>query len=155
MKFTVFFDPPYWIGLLEVERDGCLYAARHVFGAKPQDEAIYIFVLRDLAALQNGMTVGVPRDPAHGPKQVNPKRRQREIRRELERQGVTHKAYEAVRLQLGRAPAIGAEQARTSPGKPRGARGRTRPSARENARKGKGPPPRAIEGGGGQPGLLL
>lgn len=100
MKFTVFFDPPYWIGLLEVERDGCLYAARHVFGAKPQDEAIYIFVLRDLAALQNGMTVGVPRDPAHGPKQVNPKRRQREIRRELERQGVTHKAYEAVRLQL-------------------------------------------------------
>lgn len=100
MKLTVFFDPPYWVGLLEVECDGRLYAARHVFGAEPQDEAVYTFVLRDLAALQIGMTAGLPLDPAYGPKQVSPKRRQREIRRELERQGVTHKAYEAVRLQL-------------------------------------------------------
>ena len=60
MRLTVLFDTPYWIGLSEVERDGCLYVARHIFGAEPSDAEVSEFVQRDLLTLQARMTVGVP-----------------------------------------------------------------------------------------------
>jgi hypothetical protein len=100
MKLTVFFDPPYWVGVLEEERDGVLYAARHVFGAMPGNQEIYDLVLHDLDHLRARMTAGVPVDAADDAPRKNPKRLQREIRRELARQGVTSKAHEAMRREI-------------------------------------------------------
>jgi hypothetical protein len=100
MKLTVFFDPPFWVGLLEEERDGVLYAARHVFGTMPANQDIYTFVLRDLDGLRDRMTIGVPVDAAERARPKNPKRLQREIRREVEQQGITSKAHEAIRCEL-------------------------------------------------------
>ncbi len=100
MKFTILFDPPYYIGLLEDERDGCLYAARHIFGAEPGDPQIYEFVLDDLYGLMRQMRVGLPVGFQPAERRVNSKRLQREIRRELERSGISSKAQEAMRLQI-------------------------------------------------------
>ncbi len=99
MQLTLFFDSPYWVGVLEVERDGLLYAARHIFGAEPSAEEVYTFVLHDLGALQARMVHGVAVEP-EPQKRVNPKRAQREIRRELARQGVSSKAHDAMRQQI-------------------------------------------------------
>jgi hypothetical protein len=99
MQLTIFFDSPFWVGVLEEEHAGTLYAARQVFGAEPSDQQVYEFVLHDLAALRAQMVAGVT--VADRPaRRINPKRLQREIRHDLAREGVSSKAHEAMRLQL-------------------------------------------------------
>ncbi|HEX2905925.1 MAG TPA: YjdF family protein [Phototrophicaceae bacterium] len=100
MRLTILFDPPYWVGLLEDERDGYLYAARHIFGAEPSDQEVYAFIQTDFVRLCQQMTVGVPISETAAPRHINPKRRQREVRRELSQLGIATKAQEALRLQL-------------------------------------------------------
>ena len=100
MRLTILFDPPYWIGLLEAESDGLLYAARHIFGAEPSDPEVYAFVQNDLLPLMRSMTVGLPIDSAPTSRHINPKRLQRNIRREVLRTDVPSKAHEAIRLQI-------------------------------------------------------
>ncbi|HML24501.1 MAG TPA: YjdF family protein [Aggregatilinea sp.] len=131
MQLTLFFDSPYWVGVLEVEQDGLLYAARHIFGAEPSAEDVYAFVLHNLAALQARMAQGVPVE-AGTQKHINPKRVQREIRRELAREGVSSKAHEAMRLQLEQ----GKQARRTQSREAREAeQARKRAIAREKARQ--------------------
>lgn len=100
MRLTILFESPFWIGLIEIERDGCLYAARYIFGAEPNSETVYAFVQDELVSILNGMTTGIPVETAPVEKHVNPKRRQREIQREMAQSGVSSKAHEAMRLQL-------------------------------------------------------
>jgi hypothetical protein len=99
MRLTIYFESPYWIGLLEESRDGLLYVGRHIFGAEPSDAEVYDFVLHELAALQARMTVGVPIE-LDSARRINPKRAARELRRELAHGNITSKAQEAMRLQL-------------------------------------------------------
>lgn len=100
MRFTVFFESPYWVGVLEEERDGLLFAAKHTFGAEPSDQEIYEFVRRDMLNLQARMTVGIPIEESSSERRTNPKRVQREIRQAVLEQGVLSKAQEAMRLQI-------------------------------------------------------
>ncbi len=99
MQLTVYFESPFYVGVLEEEREGRLYTARHVFGAEPSLPEIYAFVLSGLDDLRAQMTVGLPLDQAPR-RRANPKRLQREIRREIERQGVRRKAHEVMRAQI-------------------------------------------------------
>src|SRR6185436_235107 len=100
MRLTILFDGQYWVGVLEDERDGYLYAAYHIFGPEPSDEEAYQFVDRHLIDLQSRMTRGIPIEEAEQHKHTNPKRMQREVRREIERLGITSKAQEAMRVQI-------------------------------------------------------
>ncbi|MEP7287164.1 MAG: YjdF family protein [Chloroflexota bacterium] len=99
MRLTILFDAPYWVGILEVERDNYLYAARYIFGAEPSDQEVYEFVQRDLLALLAHMTTGLPIDSIIE-QQVNPKRAQREVRKQIAQQGITSQAHDAMRLQI-------------------------------------------------------
>lgn len=118
MRLTVLFDSPYWIGLLEMDRDGCLYVARHIFGSEPSNQEVYEFVQRDLLALQERMTVGIlsvllPDRPA------NPKRAQREVRRQTAEVGISSKAHEAMRLQIEQNKQVSAHRRREERGENR------------------------------------
>ena len=86
--------------MLEVERDGCLYAARHIFGAEPSDAEVCEFIQRDLFALQARMTVGIPIEQAAITRHPNSKRVQREVRQQIAQQDMPSKAHEAMRLQI-------------------------------------------------------
>lgn len=97
--FTVYFDAPYWVGVLEEERDGYLFAARYIFGAEPSDQEIYDFVLHEYLALRNRISTGVRIEEAISKRVLNPKRMQREVRRAIQEEGVSSKAHEAMRLQ--------------------------------------------------------
>src|SRR5260221_6585033 len=99
MRLTVLFDVPYWVALLEVEQDGYLYAARHIFGAEPRDQEVYEFVQRDLIALQARITVGMAAENSQH-WTTNFKRSQREITWQLSQQAVMSEAHDALRLQI-------------------------------------------------------
>src|SRR5690349_3338648 len=100
MQLTILFQPPYWVGILEVARADQLLVARHIFGAEPNDAEIYDFVQRDLLLLMQTMTHGIVLDPVTSERRPNPKRLQREIKRAIAEQGISSKAQEALRLQI-------------------------------------------------------
>ncbi|MBN1284292.1 MAG: YjdF family protein [Anaerolineae bacterium] len=99
MNLTILFENPYWIGLIEFERDGLLYAARHIFGAEPCAQAVYDFVQKELDLILAGMTTGIPANKVEK-RRTNPKRAQREIRRAMSEVKVSTKAQDAMRAQL-------------------------------------------------------
>lgn len=112
MQLTILFDCPYWVGILEEERDGYLYAARHIFGAEPSDQEVYQFVLDDLLILRARMTVGAKIKDKHLEHRINPKRLQRDIKRELQKTDVSSKAREAMRLQIEQSKQVRKQQSR-------------------------------------------
>ncbi|MBE9043757.1 YjdF family protein [Pleurocapsales cyanobacterium LEGE 10410] len=100
MKLSILFESPFWIALIEDERDGLLYATRHVFGSEPSSENVYEFILSlEYKTLLERMRVGLPIDPAAKKRRINPKRLQRQIRREKERSGISTQSQEVMRIQ--------------------------------------------------------
>ncbi|MCB1213044.1 MAG: YjdF family protein [Chlamydiia bacterium] len=81
IKATILFERRFWIGTFErTDKEG--YAvARHIFGAEPSDPEVYAFVLNHYHTLEfgNSKTIEV------SIQRKNPKRVQREVRREMER----------------------------------------------------------------------
>lgn len=81
IKATIFFDKRFWVGTFErTDKEG--YAiARHIFGGEPSDPEVHAFVLEHYHELKFGkakeITIEIQRK--------NPKRVQREVRREMER----------------------------------------------------------------------
>jgi len=81
IKAIIFFEKRFWVGAFErTDKEG--YAvARHIFGGEPSDAEIYEFVLTHYTELKFGelkeLTVQIHR--------MNPKRAQREVRREMKK----------------------------------------------------------------------
>lgn len=96
-SFTVCFDPPFWVGLYQRREDDRLSVCKITFGAEPRDSEVYEFLLAHWQELRFSPAVTANDLP---PWPVNPKRRQREIRRELERvASVGTKAQQALQAQ--------------------------------------------------------
>lgn len=81
IKATIFFERRYWVGTFE-RTDKAGYAiAKHIFGGEPADPEIYEFILTHYQELKFGdakkFTLEI--------KRMNPKRVQREVRREMEK----------------------------------------------------------------------
>jgi hypothetical protein len=87
IKATIFFEKRFWVGTFErTDKEG--YAvARHIFGAEPTDPEIYEFVLHHYLELN----FGKPKEFQLEIKRMNPKRVQREVRREMEKMKETSK----------------------------------------------------------------
>lgn len=87
IKATIFYEKRYWVGTFErTDKDG--YAvARHIFGGEPSDTEIHEFVLNHFHELKFGelreVTIQIHR--------MNPKRVQRQVRREMEKMKETAK----------------------------------------------------------------
>lgn len=92
MTLWVFFEEPFWVGVFERIDENRLTAARVVFGAEPSDREVYGFVLAHADALRFSPAV-----ESAGPQRLaaNPKRRQREAARAVERQPGT-RAQQAI-----------------------------------------------------------
>lgn len=87
---TVFFEKEtgFWVGVYERRDSAFLEAARVVFGAEPKQDDVHAFLLANWGRLRFGRTTGIFRSS----RRKNPKRLQREIRR----QGVGTKAQQAL-----------------------------------------------------------
>lgn len=95
-KLTVYFDDPFWVGVFERIEDGKLSVCRVTFGAEPKDYDVWEFVLKHYYKLEFSPAVET------GSRRTadNPKRRQRNARKQLERTGVGTKSQQALKMQL-------------------------------------------------------
>lgn len=94
-KLSVFFDEPFWVGVFERIEDGKLSVAKVTFGAEPKDYEVYDFVLKHYYNLQFSPAVEV----AVAEKHTNPKRMQREIKKQMSNTGIGTKSQQALKLQ--------------------------------------------------------
>jgi hypothetical protein len=99
ITLTVFFEDPFWVGVVELRDGEALQAARHVFGAEPAPPEVLEFVLRDLGRLLDQPSVAVAATPAP-PRLASPKRAAREAARQMAQRGIPTQAHEALRLEL-------------------------------------------------------
>lgn len=94
-KLSVFYDEPFWVGVFERIEDGKLSVAKVTFGAEPKDYEVYDFVLKHYYNLQFSPAVEV----AVAQKHINPKRMQREIKKQMSNTGIGTKSQQALKLQ--------------------------------------------------------
>jgi len=94
-KLTVFFEEPFWVGMFERVSDGKLSVCKVTFGAEPKDYEIYDFILKNYYRLRFSPAV------ATDVKEIdrNPKRVQREVRKQLQNTGIGTKSQQALKLQ--------------------------------------------------------
>ena len=94
-SLTVFFDEPFWVGVIEEWRGGRLSVCKVTFGAEPTDAEVYAFILRYYNHLKFTKPIKAPlRKTAD-----NPKRRQRLARKQLQNTGIGTKSQQALKLQ--------------------------------------------------------
>lgn len=94
-KLTVFYDDPFWVGVIErVEKDK-LSVCRVVFGAEPKDYEVYDFILKNYNSLKFSSEVRVDIKK----EKTNPKRLQREARKQSKQIGVSSKSQMALQQQ--------------------------------------------------------
>ena len=96
IKLTVFFDGTFWIGIFERTCEDSYEISKVVFGAEPKDYEIDDFLLKNFYKLRfsNSLTADKTEE-----RKINPKRLQREIRKETQSKGLGTKAQNALKLQ--------------------------------------------------------
>ena len=94
-RLTVFFEEPFWVGVFERVSDGKLSVCKVTFGAEPKDYEVYEFVLKNYYRLRFSPAV------ATNVKETgrNPKRVQREVRKQVKNTGIGTKSQQALKLQ--------------------------------------------------------
>lgn len=96
IKLTVFFEDIFWVGVFEKVSFNKYEVSKVVFGAEPKDYEVYDSILRHFYDLKfsNSLSIDEPKD-----KKTNPKRLQREIKKQTKTNGIGTKAQLAMKLQ--------------------------------------------------------
>ena len=94
-RLTVFFEDPFWVGIFECISDGKLSACKVTFGAEPKDYEVYDFVLKNYYQLRFSPVVATDVKETGR----NPKRIQREVRKQVQNAGIGTKSQQALKLQ--------------------------------------------------------
>ena len=95
-QLTVYVEDPFWVGVLERIEDGALSVCKVTFGAEPKDYEVWDFVLKYYDRLEFSPSVAVA---AAKKNMGNPKRQQREARKQTAAVGIGTKAQQALQLQ--------------------------------------------------------
>lgn len=94
-KLTVYFEEPFWVGVFEsIEREK-LSVTKVTFGTEPKDYEVYEFLLKHYYDLQFSPAVTTVIKEV----KQNPKRRQREVKKQLRNIGIGTKSQQALKLQ--------------------------------------------------------
>lgn len=94
-KLTVYFDDPFWVGVFERIEDEKLSVCKVTFGAEPKDYEVLEFILKNYGQLKFSPSVDVKvRKEAK-----NPKRIQREARKQIAQSGIGTKSQQALQQQ--------------------------------------------------------
>ena len=95
LTLTVFFEEPFWVGVFERVSAGKLSVCKVTFGAEPKDYEVYDFILKRYDALKfsEALEMNVRRTAD------NPKRRQRNAKKQLRNTGIGTKSQQALQKQ--------------------------------------------------------
>lgn len=94
----VFFEEPFWIGVVERVSDGKFSACKVTFGAEPKDYEIRDFFLKNYYKLRFSPAV----EAAVKEMRANPKRMQRMVKQQMQDMGMGTKSQQAFKLQQER-----------------------------------------------------
>lgn len=95
VSLTIFFEAPFWVGLFEKIENEELTVAKVTFGSEPKDYQVYGFILEYYSILSFSPAVKTIESRC----KLNPKRIQREIRKQTRQKGIGTKAQQAMKLQ--------------------------------------------------------
>ena len=96
ISLTVFFEAPFWVGVFERIDERTLSVCKVTFGAEPKDYEVWEFILKHYYALK----FSPPVEAQIRKSADNPKRRQKNARKQLQRTGVGTKSQQALQIQL-------------------------------------------------------
>ena len=94
-RAIVCFEAPFWVGIFERIEGGRLSAAKHVFGAEPKEHEVYDLILKHYYELRFSPAV----ETVVKEVRKNPKRIQREVKKQLHDRGIGTKSQQALQLQ--------------------------------------------------------
>ena len=94
-RLTVLFEEPFWVGVFERISEDRLSVCKVTFGAEPKDYEIYDFILKNYCRLRFSPAVAADVKEAG----CNPKRIQREVRKQIQNTGIGTKSQQALKLQ--------------------------------------------------------
>ena len=94
-KLTIYFEDPFWVGVFERIENRKLSVAKVTFGAEPKDYEVLEFINRNYYHLQFSPAVEmVVKDT-----KKNPKRAQRDAKKQTSETGIGTKSQQALKLQ--------------------------------------------------------
>ena len=94
-KLTIYFEDPFWVGVFERIENRKLSVAKVTFGEKPKDYDVLEFINRNYYHLQFSPAVEtVVKDT-----KKNPKRAQRDAKKQTLETGIGTKSQQALKLQ--------------------------------------------------------
>ncbi|MFL0250074.1 YjdF family protein [Clostridium neuense] len=96
ITLNVFYENPFWVGIFEKNFGNSLEVARIVFGKEPKDAEVYEFILKHYNSIKFSSPV---KEVNTGNKRINPKRLQREIKKQIQNCGVGTKSQNALKLE--------------------------------------------------------
>ena len=91
----VFFEDPFWIGILERVESGRMTVCKITFGPEPKDCEVHGFLAKEYYGLRFSPAVAA----AISEHLKNPKRVKRQVREELRESGMGTKSQQALKLQ--------------------------------------------------------
>ena len=94
-KLTIFFEEPFWEGIFERIEDGKLSVAKVTFGAEPKDYEVQEYIRKYYSSLKFSPAV----DTVVKDIKRNPKRMQREAKKQMQETGIGTKSQQALKLQ--------------------------------------------------------
>ena len=95
-KLLILFKDPFWIGVFEHVQDGKLSVCKVTFGTEPKEYEIQEFILREYDKLKISPAIESEKLMKE---HINPKRLQREVKRQLHNVGIGTKSQQALKLQ--------------------------------------------------------
>ena len=94
-RLTVFFEEPFWVGIFECTSEGKLSVCKVTFGAEPKDYEVCDIVLKNYYQLRFSPAVATDVKEAGR----NPKRIQRQVRKQVQNTGIGTRSQQALKLQ--------------------------------------------------------
>ena len=95
VTLQVFFEDPFWVGIFERVSAGKLEACKVTFGPEPKDYEVLDFIRKGYFGLRFSPAVAAVVKEAGR----NPKRVQREVRKQVQNTGIGTKSQQALKLQ--------------------------------------------------------
>lgn len=96
VKLNVFFDEPFWVGIFERIQMNKLNVCKVIFVAEPKDHEVLEFLLKNYDKLIFSPTIDFN---VVEKSKINPKRRQRDVRKQVLNAGLGTKSQQALNLQ--------------------------------------------------------
>jgi hypothetical protein len=94
-KFTVYFEDPFWVGILEVTDNGKCKMGKVTFGSEPSASDIYEFTINEYSNMKLN-EIEIEEHESEN-KQINPKRMMKSVRKQLDKKGIGTRSQSALK----------------------------------------------------------